>query len=240
MAGGLILRDEERIHQDDGTIVTVSDSNMRILSVEFAGAIGQVGQDAPESVSGLPQIAFSGRSNVGKSSLINRLLGRTRTQLARVSGTPGKTQEINFYRVRSDAGEFALVDLPGYGYAKAPAEAREKWRKVIETYLAGSEELAGVVQLVDIRHGLTKDDRRAVEYLAELGHPVLFVLTKSDKLRTQRRDAAIEKISGDLGVGASEVIAFSSLSGAGVEDLRDSLGGLLRALPSPTRPARNP
>src|ERR671916_407361 len=101
---------------------------MKIKSVEFAGAIGQVNQPPPESARGVPQVAFAGRSNVGKSSLINRLLGRTRTAIARVSAQPGKTQEINFYRVRSDAGDFALVDLPGYGYAKVPQAIRAKWR----------------------------------------------------------------------------------------------------------------
>src|SRR5687768_17416187 len=100
---------------------------MHIKSVEFAGAIGQVGQAPPASVVGLPQIAFSGRSNVGKSSLINRLLGRTRSPIARVSSTPGKTQEINFFTVKSDVGDFILVDLPGYGFASAPKPLREKW-----------------------------------------------------------------------------------------------------------------
>src|SRR5215216_5781575 len=113
---------------------------MRIKSVEFAGAIGQIGQAQPASVSGLRQVAFSGRSNVGKSSLINRLLGRTRTAIARVSQAPGKTQEINFYRVRSDLGDFFLVDLPGYGYAKAPKELRDRWQPLIHGFLSASKD----------------------------------------------------------------------------------------------------
>jgi len=200
---------------------------MRIKSVEFAGAIGQAGQAGPEMVRGLPQVAFSGRSNVGKSSLINRLLGRTRTPIARVSGTPGKTQEINFFRVRSDAGEFALVDLPGYGFARAPEALREKWRKLIDGYLRETEELRGVVQLVDIRHGPTADDDRAINYLADLGLPVLFVLTKSDKLRTQKRKQAILEIGARLAVGEEQLIAFSALSGEGVEELLEAVGGLV-------------
>jgi GTP-binding protein len=201
---------------------------MLIKSVEFAGAIGQIGQAGPTAVGGLPQVAFSGRSNVGKSSLINRLLGRTRTPIARVSGTPGKTQEINFFHVRSDVGEFALVDLPGYGFARAPAALRDRWGRLIEGFLSGSDMLRGVVQLIDIRHGPTLDDHRAIEYLAEIGVPVLFVLTKSDKLRTQRRRTAVREISERLGVDDSQVIPFSTLSGDGVEDLREAVGSLIQ------------
>jgi len=200
---------------------------MRIKSVEFAGAIGQIGQSAPEGVAGLVQIAFSGRSNVGKSTLVNQLLGRTRTPIARVSARPGKTQEINFFRVRSDAGEFALVDLPGYGFAKAPAPLRERWRALTDDYLRGSDALAGVVQLIDLRHGPTGDDLRAIEYLAEIGRPVLFALTKADKLKARARIAAIAAITQRLGADGSQVIACSSLSGEGIEELRNTLGTLV-------------
>ncbi len=202
---------------------------MHIKSVEFSGAIGQVGQAAPESVGGLPQVAFSGRSNVGKSSLINRFLGRTRTPIARVSSTPGKTQEINFFRVRTDLGEFALVDLPGYGFARAPAELRSRWAKLIEGYLGGDHGVRGVVQLIDIRHGPTADDARAIDYLAAIGIPVLFALTKADKLRAQRRRAAVEAIGRALGVDESQVIPVSALSGDGIEELREAVGELVRA-----------
>lgn len=202
---------------------------MHIKSVEFAGAIGQIGQPGPESVEGLTRIAFSGRSNVGKSTLVNRILGRTRTPIARVSATPGKTQEINFFRVRSDVGDFALVDLPGYGFAKAPAPLRERWRALTDDFLTGDNGLAGVVQLIDIRHGPTPDDLKSIAYLAELGLPVLFVLTKSDKLGAGKRRAAITEIVGKLEIDASQVIAFSSLSGEGVEELRETLGGLISA-----------
>jgi GTP-binding protein len=200
---------------------------LKIKSVDFAGAIGQVGQAAPEGIAGLPQIAFSGRSNVGKSSLINRLLGRTRTPIARVSSTPGKTQEINFFRVSTTEGEFALVDLPGYGYARAPEELRRRWKKVIDDFLSSSKALRGVVQLIDIRHGPTPDDQAAIEYLAEIGLPVLFVLTKADKLKLQKRRAATTDIIGLLGVESDQVIPFSVLSGQGVEELRQALGGLV-------------
>ena len=199
---------------------------MHIKSVEFAGAIGQIGQAGPSSVEGLPQVAFSGRSNVGKSSLINRFLGRTRTPIARVSGQPGKTQEINFFRVVTDLGDFCLTDLPGYGYARVPEALREKWRPLISGYLE-SGTVTGVVQLIDMRHGPTADDLRAIDYLAQLELPVLFSLTKADKLKTMQRQKAQGEIVAALGVDADQVIPVSSLSGDGVELLRDTLQGLV-------------
>jgi GTP-binding protein len=200
---------------------------MRIKSVEFAGAIGQIGQAQPEPVSGLRQVAFSGRSNVGKSSLINRLLGRTRTAIARVSQEPGKTQEINFYHVRADPGDFCLVDLPGYGYAKVPKELRDRWQPLIHGYLSKSQELAGVVQLVDLRTGPTPEDLRSVDYLAELGVPVLFALTKADKLTKTERAKAFEKAVKKLEIDPDQAIPFSAPKGDGREELLETLGSLL-------------
>lgn len=200
---------------------------MKIHSVEFAGAIGQIGQAQPEAARGAAQVAFSGRSNVGKSSLINRLLGRTRTAIARVSAQPGKTQEINFYQVRTDRGEFFLVDLPGYGYAKVPQALRAKWQPLIHGFLSSSEELRGVVQLIDIRTGPTPDDLRAIEYLAELGTPVLFALTKADKLAKMKREEAHRKVIAELGADPEQVVLFSALSGEGRDALLDSLEALL-------------
>jgi GTP-binding protein len=200
---------------------------MIIKSVEFAGAIGQLRQAAPASVRGLPQVAFAGRSNVGKSSLINRLLGRTRTPIARVSQQPGKTQEINFYRVEADTGPFCLVDLPGYGFARAPQALRERWGRLIEDFLGRAEDLRGVAQLIDIRHGPTEDDLRAIQSLAEEALPVLFVLTKADKLNVTRREQAIRRITSELGLEEAQVIPFSALSGAGRDELLSSLDALL-------------
>lgn len=200
---------------------------MRIKSVEFAGAIGQPGQAPPESARGMPQVAFSGRSNVGKSSLINRLLGRTRTAIARVSATPGKTQEINFYRVRADLGDFFLVDLPGYGFARAPEAVRQKWEGYINSYLRRHEDLKGVVQLVDMRTGPTPDDLRSVDLLAELGIPVLFALTKADKLTATKRKEAIAEAVKTLQIEPDQAIAFSALKGDGRDELLDTLGALL-------------
>jgi GTP-binding protein len=200
---------------------------MNIQHVEFAGAIGQIGQAAPASVSGLPQVAFSGRSNVGKSSLINRLLGRTRTPVARVSQQPGKTQEINFYRVQSDRGEFCLVDLPGYGYARVSRTERERWRPLIESFISRADALAGVAQLIDIRHGPTADDERAIAYLGEKELPVLFLLTKADKLKASQRGAAVRGIVERLGVETDQVIPFSAVTGEGREDLLETVAALV-------------
>jgi GTP-binding protein len=200
---------------------------MQIRNVEFAGAIGQVGQAAPATVAGLPQVAFSGRSNVGKSSLVNRLLGRTRTPVARVSQQPGKTQEINFYRVGTGGGEFCLVDLPGYGFARAPKTLRERWRTLIDGFMRQSDELRGVVQLIDVRHGPTEDDHRAIEYLAELEIPVLFVLTKVDKLKASQRSATVRSALEGLGIDAEQAVPFSATTGEGRDELLESVAGLL-------------
>lgn len=202
---------------------------MKIQEAAFAGAIGTPGQAPPGR---LPQVALSGRSNVGKSSLINRLLGRTRRRIARISATPGKTQEINFYRVRATlpAGattEFYLVDLPGYGYARVPAELRRRWKPLIEGYLSGTPELRGVVQVLDARHGATALDLQMVEMLAELGLPTLFVLTKIDKLGRAERKRSIDATTARLGVGAEQVAVFSAETGEGRELLLESLAALL-------------
>lgn len=203
---------------------------MKIRTVEFAGAVARAGGPAP---SDLPEVAFSGRSNVGKSSLINRLLGRTRTPVARVSGTPGKTREVNFYRVDALADddramvEFYLVDLPGYGYARVPAEVRGAWKPLIEDYLGRSQRLRGVVQLVDARRGLTPDDRRMIEFLASLEVPTLLVLTKVDKLKKSERAGQLGRIATELEVDMEQVVPFSARTGEGRELLLGALQALL-------------
>ncbi len=202
---------------------------MLIKSVEFKGAVAA--PDGPKPAF-LPEVAFSGKSNVGKSSLINRLLGRTRTPVARVSATPGKTQEINFYEVRASAGgggdaSFFLVDLPGYGFARVPMAVRAKWQPLMESYLGGSKELKGIVQLIDARHGPSADDRRMVQYLASLGLPTLFVLTKVDKLGKKEREKQLAKVTEDLDVDAEQVLPFSAKTGEGREELLASVEGLL-------------
>jgi GTP-binding protein len=201
---------------------------VKLKAVEFAGAIGRPGQQAPGT---LPQIAFAGRSNVGKSSLINRLLERHRKQIARVSAQPGKTQEINFYRIRAELDgeddEFFIVDLPGYGYARAPKAVRDAWRPLIESYLSSNDELLGVVQLIDARHDPTADDLRMVDYLGSIGMPTLFVLTKIDKLKALQRTRHARRATEQLGVSEEQVVQFSAETGEGRDALMDSLEYLL-------------
>jgi len=199
-----------------------------IQAVEFVGALARPGGRRPTD---LPQVAFSGRSNVGKSSLINRLLGRTRSRVARVSATPGKTQEVNFFRVtarfQATAQVFFLVDLPGYGFARAPAALRRRWRPLIESYLGGTPELRGVVQLIDARHGPSADDHRMLDYLAQSGLPTLFALTKVDKLRASQRMRKLEEVRVALGIAEEQAIPFSAVTGEGRDDLLESIGALL-------------
>ncbi|HWV56193.1 MAG TPA: ribosome biogenesis GTP-binding protein YihA/YsxC [Longimicrobiales bacterium] len=200
---------------------------MVIKSVTFAGAVARPGGPVPDR---LPCIAFTGRSNVGKSSLINTVLGRTRNRVARVSVTPGRTQEINFFRVvargRKQEHQFHLVDLPGYGYARVPAAMRERWAPLIEWFLARPE-VCGVVQLIDSRHGPTKDDFANIERLARIGVPVIIALTKADKLRANERREAVGRWSPVLGVDPDQVVLFSSHTGEGREELLAGLDALL-------------
>jgi GTP-binding protein len=194
---------------------------MKIRSVEYAGTVAEPGGQAPGD---LPQIAFSGRSNVGKSSLINTLLRRTRNKLAHVSGRPGKTRALNFYRV-NDA--FFLVDLPGYGYAKVPVAVREAWQQLIEWYLGRPGAVRGVVHLVDARLAPTEHDRRMIEYLSKIGIPALIVLTKMDKLKRSEREMSMSRAMRDLHVATEQLVPFSSRTGEGREALLDALEALV-------------
>lgn len=169
-------------------------------------------------------MAIAGRSNVGKSSLLNRLVGRK--SIARTSKSPGRTREINFFLVDD---RFLLVDLPGYGFAKAPKEVREKWGRLIEGYLGDSPRLLGIVMLIDARRGVTPDDRQMIDYLERLGTPTLFALTKTDKLNRSGRIKAKAALQESLGVDDEQVIETSAQSGEGVASLRESVYALLDA-----------
>lgn len=194
---------------------------MKIRSVEFAGVIAKPGGRPPGD---LPQVAFSGRSNVGKSSLINLVLRRTRKKMAHVSATPGKTQLINFFRVNE---AFFLVDLPGFGYAKVPKATRDGWRTLIETYLKGPFGPQGVVHLVDSRHPPTENDCNMITFLGELQMPALVVLTKIDRIPVSKREQVIAKAGAALDVDGDQVLACSSKSGEGRDELLASIAALL-------------
>ncbi|MDH3205330.1 MAG: ribosome biogenesis GTP-binding protein YihA/YsxC [Gemmatimonadota bacterium] len=195
---------------------------MKIRTVEYAGTIAAPDGPSPGT---LPQVAFSGRSNVGKSSLINTLLRRTRKKIAHVSGTPGKTQALNFYCVND---EFFLVDLPGYGYARVPEATRGQWAELIEWYLGSSGQVRGVVHLVDSRHPPTKHDHRMVEYLSEIGLPALIVMTKVDKLKKMEREVSFARATKALGVEEAQILPFSSKTGEGRDTLLEALEELLQ------------
>lgn len=166
----------------------------------------------------MPEIAFSGRSNVGKSSLINKILNRK--SLARTSSTPGKTRAINFYKVDN----LRLVDLPGYGYAKVSQAEKQRWADLISAYFESERDLRLVVQLIDIRHSPTQDDLRMIEYMTEYEIPFIIVLTKADKLKktelTQRIQEFNDQFSDYTGIN---LIPVSSETGEGIGKLRSIL-----------------
>ena len=184
----------------------------------FELAVGRPSQlPAPD----LPEIVFSGRSNVGKSSMINRLLGRK--SLARVSASPGKTGTINFYRLPG----CRLVDLPGYGYAKVSQSEKLRWAELVEGYFAAGRDLRLVVQIADMRHDPTRDDLHMLEFLSSGDFPFLLAATKSDKLnRTeyQNQKARYEEIAAEYGAG---LLVFSSVKGEGCEELRGKIEMLM-------------
>ena len=165
------------------------------------------------------EIAFAGRSNVGKSSAINALAGRKR--LAFTSKTPGRTQTINFFRLGEDA---RLVDLPGYGYAKVPQAMRAQWRTLVGSYITSRDTLAGVVLVMDARHPLTDLDLQLIHFLGDV--PLLALLSKADKLARKEQANALASVKASL---QAEVRLFSSLTRQGVDECRDLLEHWLAA-----------
>lgn len=191
-----------------------------IRDLEFLGGMAvQGGWRPPES---LPEVAFIGRSNVGKSSLLNLLVRRK--AFARVSRTPGRTQEVNFFQVNKD---FILVDLPGYGYAKVSKTKRHSWQPLIEGYLRMTSQLRGIVLLLDIRRDPNDEDLAMLDYLAELEIPTLVVITKVDKLGTAARRERMQVILDAIEVDASQVIASSAHTGVGRDDLAGAVASLV-------------
>ncbi len=188
----------------------------RIVTYEFAGSFFTADQ-LPDDIR--PQIAFAGRSNVGKSTLLNCLVGRKK--IAKVSATPGKTRSVNFFLINDS---FYFVDLPGYGYAKVARKLKENWQQLIEDYLTGSPRLIGLILLQDCRRDLTDKDMQLVSWLADRSLPVLVVVTKSDKLSRDKINRKVKEVQSQLEVDA---IAFSALTGLGKRELLRSIHGLI-------------
>ncbi|HUU27239.1 MAG TPA: ribosome biogenesis GTP-binding protein YihA/YsxC [archaeon] len=204
---------------------------MKITSIQPAGAFWRPGDKFPED---LPHLAFAGRSNVGKSSLLNRLIGRRR--LAPVSSSPGKTRKIHFFKINQ---AFYLADLPGYGYTKLPVKVRMLWRENIERYLEGNKLLRGVVHLIDIRHALSDLDSQMLAYLAQRGIPTVIALTKADKLSRSRRCRMTESLLDSLGgaVTRDQVVVTSARTGEGCPELLKAVEDLIARVSGSSGPA---
>ena len=191
-------------------------NNMKIKSLELETVCG-ITSTLPENDK--PEIAFAGKSNVGKSSLINALVNRK--ALARTSATPGKTQTINFYNINN---EMYLVDLPGYGYAKVSESEKEKWGKLIERYLHTSQQLKAVFLLIDIRHDPSANDRMMYEWIVQMGYKPIIIATKLDKLKRSQVQKNVKAIKEGLGVlPGTIIIPFSSETKQGRDEIWDLL-----------------
>ena len=193
---------------------------LAIRSLEFLGGMASVGGWRPEP--SLPEIAFAGRSNVGKSSLLNRLIHRKK--FARVSNTPGRTREVNFFKVND---QFVLVDLPGYGYAQISKARKAEWLPLIESYLRQAPMLRGVVQLLDVRHPASNDDLQMLDFLADVGVPTIVALTKIDKLRTRELPVRMRALADQLQLDEEQMIPFSATTNAGRDDLAAAVVSLV-------------
>ena len=193
---------------------------MKIKNVSLETVCG-ITSRLPEN--SLPEIAFAGKSNVGKSSLINALMNRK--ALARTSAQPGKTQTINFYNI-NDA--MYLVDLPGYGYAKVAQEIREKWGKLIERYLHGSKQLRAVFLLIDIRHEPSENDRRMYEWIVYNGYDPIIIATKLDKIKRSQTEKQLKILRTGLGVKpGTKMLPFSALTKQGRDEIWAVMGEIL-------------
>ena len=186
---------------------------MNFNSAQFERAFGAFSQ---LTESDRPEICFSGRSNVGKSSLINKVLGRK--SIARVSSKPGKTVNINFFTLEN----LRLVDLPGYGYAKVADSERLRWAELMEGYFGSGRNIKMVFQLIDMRHPVQEYDLNMLDYLTQMGIPFTVVLTKADKLNKAETERRLSLIKDELGnyYKNTTIIPFSALKGSGVEEIK--------------------
>jgi len=191
---------------------------MKIVSADFVMSAEEPSHYPRE---GLPEVAFAGRSNVGKSSLINTLVKRKR--LARVSSTPGHTRLINFHRINN---KYMFADLPGYGYAKVSKKERERWKRMVETYLVSRQELRAAVLIMDLRRTPREDELDLIGFLTGHGITPVLVATKADKLGKTKRVKPLKEMAKALGIAPETIIAFSMVTGEG----RDALWRKLREL----------
>lgn len=193
---------------------------MNFNNAEFEKSFGTFSQ---LEASNLPEICFCGRSNVGKSSLINKILNRK--SIARVSSKPGKTVTINFYRV----DKIRLVDLPGYGYAKVNFSERERWSELMEGYFKSDRDIKMAFQLIDMRHPATDFDLSMLDFLSQMGIPFTVVLTKADKLNKTETANRLELIKQELGKFAenTQIIPFSVQNNVGAESLRSIIDAVI-------------
>ncbi len=186
---------------------------MNYNKAEFERAYG-ISSQLPES--SVPEIAFAGRSNVGKSSLLNKLFNRK--QLARVSSVPGKTVTINFY----NADDVKFVDLPGYGYAKISKQELGRFAELMEGYFKSNRNIALVVQLIDMRHPLTRDDEGMISFMIEMGIPFIIVMTKADKLKKKAYEERLRLSKQELEFAKGvPVVPFSAVTGQGINGIKN-------------------
>lgn len=206
----------------------IEDSKVNIISARYAASAVRADQ-YPDPEEDLPEIAFIGRSNVGKSSLLNSLARRH--GLARTSGSPGKTQTLNFYRLTAKIDEerinFFLVDLPGYGYARTGQANRRQWAKFSEDYMLKSPRLKLICQLIDIRHQPMASDIAAYHWLLDHNLPIQLIATKADKISRMGLKKQLESIKQGLGPAVNNILAYSSEKGIGRDELLDVIGQLL-------------
>ena len=195
---------------------------MKILSAKFVTSVTNI-RNIPRAQ--YPEIAFAGRSNVGKSSLINTLINRKK--LALTSSAPGKTRMINFYSINDD---LYFVDLPGYGFAKVSKKERERWKILIESYIKKSAHLKGIVQLIDSRIGPTELDLEMISWLMHVNKPILIVATKTDKLPRTKLQGHLSECSARLqSVGQFDIIPFSTVNKTGKKEIWQAIRHLLEA-----------
>lgn len=189
----------------------------------FVKGVVQI-EDLPQD--GRPEVAFAGRSNVGKSSLINALTGRT--SLARVSVTPGRTRELNFFALGKDEA-LTLVDMPGYGYARAPKAQVKCWTRLVRDYLRGRRGLKRVFLLIDARHGIKPNDRQIMKLMDEAAVSYQAVLTKADKPKATELESVVAKVAGELAkhpAAYPQILVTSARAGLGIPELRSAVAGL--------------